>query len=583
MIGQSISPKVTMTVLEIPTPDPRGFDDTSRPFVEAVASRYAIKRLIGRGGMGIVYLARDRRLERLVAIKTLPPQLAADESVKQRFLREIRTAGAMSHPNVVPIHGADEIDGHVFFVMGFVDGESLAAMIRGLGRIEPMDTARILRDVSAALTHAHARGIIHRDIKAENILVERVTGKAMVTDFGIARLAEAGPLTATGQLLGTVYYVSPEQVAGEKIDARSDIYSLGVAGFFALTGTFPFDAELASAVLVAHVNRPAPPVRTLAPSAPPALAAIIDRCLAKIPGKRFESAEQLTSALETFIASGGRPSRPQLISDTEAQAVWQRAASLQASSGTNSLPIPAERDRQADALRTSGHAVNDVRDAGREAGITTRYLDRALVERGLAPPRNPTRVVPQQCAWWAGAPLQIIEHTESDGELDPARFDSILNLVRDGTGEAGSIVASRRELNWRADALGSAVTLAVVPAEGRTTIRIAQHIRGLAAMTTAATLFAGTIVAPFVAVAAERIMQRDTPRWARALGINLFLHRSDTRLIAMGIGLLAVLAAIPAGRALNRWISRVYQRRVHLLTEAVLAKTQLAIKEDQEK
>src|SRR3954470_6815823 len=211
-----------MTILEIPTPDPRGFDDTSRPFVEAVASRYAIKRLIGRGGMGIVYLARDRRLERLVAIKTLPPHLSSDESVKQRFLREIRTAGAMSHPNVVPIHGADEIDGHVFFVMGFVDGESLATTIRGLGRIDAMDTARILRDVAAALAHAHARGIIHRDIKAENILVERSTGKAMVTDFGIARLAEAGPLTATGQGLGTVYYLSPQPGSGGAGDLRRD-------------------------------------------------------------------------------------------------------------------------------------------------------------------------------------------------------------------------------------------------------------------------------------------------------------------------------------------------------------------------
>jgi serine/threonine-protein kinase len=573
-----------MTVLELPTPDPRGFDDTSRPFVEAVASRYAIKRLIGRGGMGIVYLARDRRLERLVAIKTLPPQLAADESVKQRFLREIRTAGAMSHPNVVPIHGADEIDGHVFFVMGFVDGESLATMIRGLGRLEPMDTARILRDVSAALSHAHARGIIHRDIKAENVLVERTTGKAMVTDFGIARLAEAGPLTATGQLLGTVYYVSPEQVSGEKIDARSDIYALGVAGFFALTGTFPFEAELASAVLVAHVNKPAPPVRSLAPHVPPALAAIIDRCLMKNRESRFESAEKLIDVLDAFIASGGRAAKRQLISDTEAHAVWERAASLQASSGTSSVPIPALRDETADARRTSGHAVTDVRDAGREAGINTRYLDRALIERGLAPFHASGRTLPQKPAWWAGVPVQVVEQADADGELNPSRFDSILNLVRDGTGAAGSIVASRRELGWRADSFGSILNVSVVPAEGRTTVRIEQHTRGLAAVVTLASTFAGTVVAPFVAVMAERVMMsRATPHWVRSLGIDLYFHRHDIQSIAVGVGLATIIAAIPIGRALNRLFARHTQRRVHLLTEAVVAKAQLAINEDRAK
>jgi len=573
-----------MTVLEIPTPDPRAFDETSRPFVEAVASRYAIKRLIGRGGMGIVYLARDRRLERLVAIKTLPPHLAADESVKQRFLREIRTAGAMSHPNVVPIHGADEIDGQVFFVMGYVDGESLATMIRGLGRIEAVDTARILRDVSAALSHAHARGIIHRDIKAENILVERATGKAMVTDFGIARLAEAGPLTATGQLLGTVYYISPEQVAGEKIDARSDIYSLGVAGFFALTGTFPFDAELASAVLVAHVNKPAPPVRTLAPSVPPALAAIIDRCLAKNPASRFASGDKLTEALDAFLANGTRVSKPRLISDTEAQVVWERAASLQASSGTASLPTPILRDESADASRTSGHDVFDVREAGREAGISTRHLDRALVERGLAPSsQSPTRVIPPT-TWWAGAPLQIVEQTEALGELDPSRFDAILNLLRDGTGAVGSIVASRRELGWRAEwFVGSSMDVSVVPGDGRTSVRIVQRIRGLAAATTAATLLAGAIVAPFVAVIAANLMDHRTPPWARSLGLNLFLHRSDTQAIAIGVGIAAFLAAIPIGRALNKLFARQSQRRVHMLTETVIAKVQLAINEDERK
>jgi serine/threonine-protein kinase len=404
----------------------------------------------------------------------------------------------------------------------------------------------------------------------------------MVTDFGIARLAEAGPLTATGQLLGTVYYISPEQVSGETIDARSDIYSLGVAGFFALTGTFPFDAELASAVLVAHVNKPAPAVRTLAPSVPPDLAAIIDRCLSKPPAGRFETADALAKALDGFLSNSPRVPKPKLISDTEAQAVWQRAASLHASSGTSSIPMPMERDDRADASRTSGHALNDVRDAGREAGISTRYLDRALVERGLAPSPAGTRFAVQR-SWWSGAPVKIVEQADADGELDPSRFDAILNLLRDGTGEAGSIVASRRELGWRAEWFGSAMEVAVVPAEGRTSIRIAQRIRGLAAATTAATFFAGAVAAPFVAVMAERLMSRDTPHWVRTLGIDLFLHRSDRQAIAIGIGIVVALAAIPIGRMLNKMFARQNQRRVHLLTEAVSANARLAISEDRDK
>jgi hypothetical protein len=572
-----------MTVLEIPTPDPRTFDETSRPFAEAVSSRYAIKKLIGRGGMGIVYLARDRRLDRLVAIKTLPPHLAADESVKQRFLREIRTAGAMSHPHVVPIHGADEIDGHVFFVMGFVDGESLAATIRGMGRLDPIDTARILRDVVAALAHAHARGIIHRDIKAENILIDRATKQAMVTDFGIARLAEAGPLTATGQLLGTVYYVSPEQVAGEPIDQRSDIYSLGVVGFLALTGTFPFDAELASAVLVAHVNKAAPPVRSLVPSVPQALAAIIDRCLSKRPANRFESSEKLLDALEAFLQPNHRAAaKPKLISDTEAQAVWERAASLQAATGVTPRPdpIPMVRNEVADSRRTSGHALDAVRDAGREAGISTRYLDHVLVERGLAPAPMPSRPVPQHRSWWAGIPLQMTEIAEADGEVDPSRFDAILNLLRDGTGEAGSITAARRELGWRAEWFGSAMTASVVPADGRTSIRITQRIRGLAAATVAAVTGIAGVVAPVITMVSFEIMRMPTPRWARSMGLDLFVNRSDRALISLAIGLGVVIASIPVGRWINRVLHRQQERRLHLLAEAVTARVQLAITED---
>ena len=280
-------------------------DEFSR-FANALAGQYELEREIGRGGMGIVYLAHDLKLDRHVAIKTLPTHLAGDPVVRERFLREARMAGGLSHPNIVPIHRADEIDGQVFFVMGYVDGQSLAQRIRERGRLDAREVVRELRDVAAALGYAHSRGVIHRDVKAENILIDGESGRALVTDFGIARLAESTPLTATGQVLGTVYYLSPEQVSGERVDARSDIYSLGVVGYVALSGRFPFDAELASAVLIAHVTKTPSPLHEISGDTPRALTDIVDRCLAKDPDDRFQTCDALITALsdvENLVAA----------------------------------------------------------------------------------------------------------------------------------------------------------------------------------------------------------------------------------------------------------------------------------------
>ncbi|MDQ6871230.1 MAG: serine/threonine protein kinase [Gemmatimonadota bacterium] len=266
-----------------------------------VAGRYTLERELGRGGMGVVLLARDLSLERPVALKLLPAVMAAQPVLRERFLREARTAAGLSHPHIVPIHAVEAHEEIVFIAMAYVDGETLADRVQRTGPLPPHEVARILREVAWALAYAHGRGIVHRDIKPDNIMIERGSGRALVTDFGIAR-ARDGPdvanrLTLEGQLLGTAAFMSPEQGADEPVDGRSDLYSLGGVGYFALVGRTPFEATTLEAMLVARYTRAAPPVASARPDVPPALAAVIDRCLAREPHNRYPSAEAVAEAL----------------------------------------------------------------------------------------------------------------------------------------------------------------------------------------------------------------------------------------------------------------------------------------------
>lgn len=466
----------------------------------ALAGQYDVQQEIGRGGMGVVYLARDLKLDRTVAIKTLPPQLAGDPVVRERFVREARTAAALSHPGIVPIHRADEIDGQVFFVMGYVEGESLAERVQREGRVAPSEVRQTVAEVARALGYAHARGVIHRDVKAENILLDVRDGRAVVTDFGIARLAEAAPLTSTGQILGTVHYLSPEQVAGERIDGRSDLYSLGVVAYFALAGRFPFEAELASAVLVAHVTRPAPLLRSVAPDVPASLAAIVDRLLAKEPPQRFADGAALAAALDAIATDvmanetttpRERPVLPTrtrgLVSETEAQAMWQRAAELQDATGAIPSPVPTvRRDTAADAGRTSGYAVGSVRDAAREAGIATQFIDRAMAERGLAPagerlPAPATEVLNRSrrgAAWFTGGPHTISLEAVVEGEVPEEEYDQFADIIRRRLGEIGALSIAGKSLTWQSlDMRQRRVHLSMSSRRGRTTIMATENLR----------------------------------------------------------------------------------------------------------
>ncbi|TFG52528.1 MAG: serine/threonine protein kinase, partial [Gemmatimonadales bacterium] len=251
--------------IAVPTPIPVSHQ-VSPEFLRLqteVAGRYSLERELGRGGMGIVLLARDVALDRLVAIKLLPPELAAQSELRERFLREARTAAGLSHPHIVPIHAVEEHNDLVFFVMGLVDGQTLRERVEQHGPLSPRATMQLVQEVAWALGYAHSRGIVHRDIKPENIMLERATGRSMVTDFGIASVAALDEPGPSSTISGTARYMSPEQAVGEAVDARSDLYSLGVTAFFALTGRTPFEAPTSHALVAQHLTAPPPSVSTL--------------------------------------------------------------------------------------------------------------------------------------------------------------------------------------------------------------------------------------------------------------------------------------------------------------------------------
>jgi serine/threonine protein kinase len=360
-------------------------DDLRALIDDRLGTQYAIQRELGRGGMGVVYLAREQRLDRLVAIKVLPPSLETLE-LRERFLREARTAAQLSHPNIVPIFRADEVGNLAFFSMGYVEGESFAERIQTLGRVPVAEVVRVLREAAWALAYAHARSVIHRDVKPENLMIERGTGRVIVTDFGIARDTRASNLTRDGWILGSVHYMSPEQAAGDHLDGRSDLYALGIIGFQALSGRLPFDAEQASAVVVARATRQAPSVLSVAPDIPRQVAAVIDRCLARNPDDRLATgealADALTAAWESAEREQGASPTAVAVSPERAQEIWRRASELQAEAATRVQrryrSAPADQDAR---VPSGSYRLQDVESAAVEAGIAAEFVALAVAEQ----------------------------------------------------------------------------------------------------------------------------------------------------------------------------------------------------------
>jgi predicted Ser/Thr protein kinase len=326
-----------------PAPGAAPGDPLRKLLERTLRDQFEVIRPLGRGGMGVVYLARERGLERLVAIKVLLPEVSATEESRERFRREARTAAGLTHPNILPLYAFGEVGDLAYLVMGYVHGESLADRLNQDGKIQP-DTARqILAELADALDYAHRHGVVHRDIKPENVLIDDESGRPLLTDFGIAKArATSGTLTRTGAVVGTPHYMSPEQAAGDReIDGRSDIYSLGVLGYAMLTGRLPIQGASLREIVVKHMTHEPAPIDTLVPNVPDDLAAAVTRCLAKSPEARWPDGKSLRQAL-----TRDDPGEPRLPEDLRGlpgfaawaalwAAVWGSLAASEVAAGRN--------------------------------------------------------------------------------------------------------------------------------------------------------------------------------------------------------------------------------------------------------
>ncbi len=274
------------------------------PAIGAEFAGHRIEAVIGEGGMGVVYRARNLALDRLRALKVLAPGLSADARFRERFRRESRLAASIEHPNVIPVHQAGEEDGHLFLAMRLVEGRDLRQQVVVDGPLEPTEAAGVVGAVAGGLDAAHAAGLIHRDVKPANVLVGggEDEGRVYLTDFGISRTTSGGQtVTGTGELVGTADFVAPEQIAGDAVDHRADIYALGAVLFYTLTGSAPFPRDNELATLFAHANAPRPRPSDVRPELSMRFDPLVARAMAVDPEQRFQSAGELGRALDAVL------------------------------------------------------------------------------------------------------------------------------------------------------------------------------------------------------------------------------------------------------------------------------------------
>lgn len=291
-------------------PEEPDVDELAQRLQAALGDQYAVEKPLGAGGFAVVYLVRDLSLKRNLAVKVLSPDLITSKTVLERFRREAETVAQLSHPNIVPLHFIGQKDDLLYLAMACIDGGSVADRLDKEGPLPIADVERIISEVASALAHAHKRGVIHRDIKPQNVLTDAESGRSLVTDFGIARTADSS-LTATGMFVGTPAYLSPEQVTGEPSDHRADIYALGVMAYELLAGQTPFVGATPTAVLMKRLAGPPEPIMLVRKDTPPELATVVDTCMASDPEQRFQTAADIVGLLHgdmirTPTSPGGR-------------------------------------------------------------------------------------------------------------------------------------------------------------------------------------------------------------------------------------------------------------------------------------
>ena len=391
----------------------------------AVFAGHRIDSQVGRGGMGVVYKATDVRLDRVVALKCISPEFAQEEAFTARFMRESRLAASIDHPNVIPIYQSGEADGRLFVTMRWVDGTDLAGVLRREGRLSPERAVGIIGQVAAALDAAHARGLVHRDVKPANILLER--DQVFLTDFGLSKHAQSDSnLTETGAVLGTVDYMSPEQVEGGIVDGRSDVYALGCVLYQTLTGRVPFEKSSAMAKLFAHVSETAPPPRDV----PEPLAAAVARAMEKDPGRRFQSAGELAQAAADAIGASLAPSRAASTKRTfrrapRRRANWVAAAAVAAAIGIAAAVALMGGDSDDDKERPAVMAVLERVHTGFTIPLCRNDLSADFRARFFAPREGQEAL--NACENLAGGPPNrkplVVDRLRIQGDTASARID----------------------------------------------------------------------------------------------------------------------------------------------------------------